>query len=119
MTGKPDSQQTSRDWAARGFSCDIWTDPPGQVWADFVHATDELVMLIDGEIELRFSGRVLRPLAGEEVSDSRRCLPHRDQYGAGPTTGSTVISAVEERLRESRCVDSGTMDRNVIPYLRR
>ena len=45
MTGKPDSQQTSRDWAARGFSCDIWTDPPGQVWADFVHATDELVML--------------------------------------------------------------------------
>ena len=24
-------------------------------------------MLIDGEIELRFSGRVLRPLAGEEV----------------------------------------------------
>jgi uncharacterized cupin superfamily protein len=67
MTGKPDGQQISRDWAARGFSCDIWTDPPGQVWADFVHATDELLMLIDGDIELRFSGRVLRPQAGEEV----------------------------------------------------
>ncbi|MGB7934115.1 MAG: cupin domain-containing protein [Gammaproteobacteria bacterium] len=67
MTSKPDRQQTSRDWAARGFSCDIWIDPPGQIWADFVHATDELVMLIDGEIELRFAGRVLRPQAGEEV----------------------------------------------------
>jgi uncharacterized cupin superfamily protein len=67
MTSRTDSQLTCRAWAARGFSCDIWTDPPGQVWADFVHATDELVMLIDGAIELRFSGRVLRPLAGEEV----------------------------------------------------
>jgi hypothetical protein len=49
-----------RDWAARGFSCDIWTDPPGQVWQDYVHAVDELLMLIDGAIELRFGGRVLQ-----------------------------------------------------------
>jgi uncharacterized cupin superfamily protein len=67
MASNPDKEQIARDWAARGFSCDIWTDPPGQVWADFVHATDELVMLIDGDIELRFSGRVLRPRAGEEI----------------------------------------------------
>ena len=57
----------ARDWHARGFSCDIWTDSPGQVWADFVHASDELVMLIDGEIELRFAGRVLHPAVGEEI----------------------------------------------------
>jgi uncharacterized cupin superfamily protein len=67
MTDNPDRRKVAADWAARGFSCDLWTDPPGQVWADFVHATDELVMLIDGDIELRFSGRVLRPRAGEEV----------------------------------------------------
>jgi mannose-6-phosphate isomerase-like protein (cupin superfamily) len=67
MTDKPDRKSVAVDWAARGFSCDIWTDRPGQVWADFVHATDELVMLIDGDIELRFSGRVLRPRPGEEV----------------------------------------------------
>lgn len=54
-------------WRARGFSCDIRSDPPGQVWADFVHPTDELVMLIDGEIELRFSGQVLRPAVGQEI----------------------------------------------------
>ena len=62
-----DRQHVARDWRARGFSCDVWTDPPGQVWADFVHATDELVMLIDGEIELRFSGQVIRPRVAEEV----------------------------------------------------
>lgn len=56
-----------RDWAARGFSCDIWTDPPGQVWQDYVHAVDELLMLIDGAIELRFGGRVLHPAVGEEI----------------------------------------------------
>jgi len=56
-----------QDWASRGYSCDIWTDPPGQAWRDFVHNMDELVMLIDGEIELRFSGKVLRPSIGEEV----------------------------------------------------
>jgi uncharacterized cupin superfamily protein len=67
MNDRPDHHKVAADWASRGFGCDIWTDPPGQVWADFVHATDELVMLIDGEIELRFAGRVLQPQAGEEV----------------------------------------------------
>jgi quercetin dioxygenase-like cupin family protein len=70
MTGKPgqtDRETVARDWRARGFGCDIWTDPPGQVWADFVHASDELLMLIDGEIELRFGGQRLRPAVGEEI----------------------------------------------------
>jgi len=55
------------DWKARGFSCDIWTDPPGQVWTDYVHDTDELVMLIEGELELTFSGVTRRAAIGEEV----------------------------------------------------
>ena len=52
MTNRPDRRNVAADWDARGFSCDIWTDRPGQVWADFVHVTDELV---------------LRPRPGEEV----------------------------------------------------
>lgn len=62
--GLPDVRE---NWRSRGFSCDIWTDPPGQVWADFVHAVDELVMPIEGEIELSFQGRTIRPRRGEEV----------------------------------------------------
>ena len=56
-----------KDWRGRGYSCDIWTDPPGQVWADFVHSVDELVMPIEGEIELEIQGRTLHPAVGEEV----------------------------------------------------
>lgn len=56
-----------RDWEQRGFSCAVWVDPPGQVWADFVHAVDELVMPIEGAIELSFLGKTVRPQPGEEV----------------------------------------------------
>ncbi|PZP65095.1 MAG: cupin domain-containing protein [Azospira oryzae] len=62
-----DFAKVKADWAARGFSCDLWTDPPGRVWADFVHDVDELVMLDEGELELSFGGRTLRPRPGEEV----------------------------------------------------
>ena len=56
-----------QDWAARGYSCDIWSDPPGQAWQDYIHDCDELLMLIDGEIEVRLNERVLRPAIGEEI----------------------------------------------------
>lgn len=50
-----------------GFGCDGWTDPPGQVWADFVQDVDEIVILIEGEIEVSFAGKTLRPGPGEEI----------------------------------------------------
>lgn len=54
-------------FAALGFGCDIWRDQPGQIWADFVHDVDEIVMLIEGEIEVSFAGKTLRPGPGEEI----------------------------------------------------
>lgn len=60
-------EEVRQEWAEGGFSCDIWVDSPGQEWKDFVHPVDELVMLIEGEIELTFQGRTLRPAAGEEI----------------------------------------------------
>ncbi len=59
--------KVKEDWESRGFSCDIWTDRPGQVWKDFVHDVDELVMLIEGEIEISFQGKTIRPKIGEEI----------------------------------------------------
>ena len=56
-----------QDWRARGFSCGLWTDPPNQVWDDFVHGTDELLMLVEGEIEVSFNGETHRPAIGEEI----------------------------------------------------
>ncbi len=62
-----DHNAVRKNWGKRGFSCDIWTDPPGKVWANFVHSTDELLMLIDGEIELEMDGKILHPIIGEEI----------------------------------------------------
>jgi quercetin dioxygenase-like cupin family protein len=55
------------DWSRRGFSCDLWTDPPGQTWEDFTHTTDELVMLLEGEMEFEIAGQVQHPKIGEEL----------------------------------------------------
>lgn len=60
-------EQVARDWKARGFSCDLWVDPPGQRWEDFVHAVDELVMVIEGEMEFEVAGAVHHPKPGEEL----------------------------------------------------
>ena len=55
-------------WNSRGYSFGVFRDPPGQVWADFVHRTDELVVLAEGEIEVEIEGESQRPQIGEEVS---------------------------------------------------
>lgn len=62
-----DQRKVAREWLARGFSCDLWVDPPGQVWEDYRHATDELVMPVGGRLELEIEGRPVQPALGEEV----------------------------------------------------
>lgn len=59
--------QIAAAWAARGFSCELWADPPGQHWENFTHATDELVLVLEGDMEFEVLGRVSRPAPGEEV----------------------------------------------------
>ena len=56
------------DWARRGYTFEYWIDPPGQAWRNFIHEVDELVILIEGEIELEFGGKRVRPAVGEEIT---------------------------------------------------
>lgn len=62
-----DQQAVAASWRSRGCSCDLWVDPPGQVWADFVHEVDELVMVVVGEVEFEIAGVTHRPEVGEEL----------------------------------------------------
>jgi quercetin dioxygenase-like cupin family protein len=55
------------DWSARGFGCDLWTDPPGQRWEDYTHATDELVIVLEGEMEFEVEGQIHHPAIAEEL----------------------------------------------------
>ncbi|MCE2476178.1 MAG: cupin domain-containing protein [Alphaproteobacteria bacterium] len=50
-----------------GFSFDVFRDPPGQVWADFVHDTDEFVVVAEGEIEIEVAGEIARCQPGDLV----------------------------------------------------
>ena len=58
-------EQIKKDWNTRGYSFRMFKDLPGQVWADFVHKTDELVILLKGQIEIE--GKSQKPLIGKEV----------------------------------------------------
>ena len=62
-----DQSAIAKSFRDRGFSCELWVDGPGQVWADFAHSTDELVVVLRGEVEFEFGGTVHRPERGEEL----------------------------------------------------
>ena len=56
-----------QEWNSRGYSFGVFRDPPSQVWAEFVHRTDELVVLAEGEIEVEIEGKAERFQIGEMV----------------------------------------------------
>lgn len=62
-----DRAAVARDWRARGFSCDLFVDPPGREWNGFVHATDELVTVIQGRLEMAVGEERLVAAPGDEV----------------------------------------------------
>ena len=61
----PDRDAAPADWRMRRFSCDHWGDLPGQVWSNFVHDTDELVVVVGGDVELEIAGVIRRRRAGQ------------------------------------------------------
>src|SRR5262245_21546588 len=62
-----DQKAVEKDWNTRGFSCDLWIDAPGRVWRNFIHETDELVMLVEGEEEFEMNGQIYRLEIGQEL----------------------------------------------------
>jgi len=62
-----DRDQIAVEWAERGFSCDLWTDAPGRQWENFTHATDEVVIVLEGEMEFEVERQVYHPAIGEEL----------------------------------------------------
>jgi mannose-6-phosphate isomerase-like protein (cupin superfamily) len=49
MTSKTAHQE--QFWK-RGFTCNVQTDPPGKRWAVHRHAVDEIVVLVQGKLEV-------------------------------------------------------------------
>lgn len=67
--------QVDSNWYARGFTCDRRCDPPGQAWADYVHDVDELVLVVEGDVEVDIKGKTYRLKPGQELLVPA-CVPH-------------------------------------------
>ena len=73
--------QVKKDWDSRGFSCEVWTDPPGQIWEDYVHDVDELLMVIEGKLRFELNGKSQELLPGKEVFIPARALHSVENIG--------------------------------------
>ena len=45
-----DQGAVGREWAGRGYDCRLFVDPPGREWNGLVHATNELVTVVEGAL---------------------------------------------------------------------
>jgi len=63
----PSRQDLAEEWSVQGYSCGLWIDPPGQEWIDFVHNTDELLLVAQGRLRLEVEGETAELQPGDEV----------------------------------------------------
>jgi hypothetical protein len=62
-----DRGAVAADWRMRGYSCDLFVDPPGREWNDFVHGTNELVTVAEGRLEMTVGTTRIIAEPGDEV----------------------------------------------------
>jgi quercetin dioxygenase-like cupin family protein len=91
-----DRGAVEKNWRERGFSCGLWVDPPGQIWADYVHATDELVMVVEGDVEFEIDGRAHRPSPSEEIFIPARARHTVRNLGRGESRWCTATGDDDE-----------------------
>ena len=76
-----DQDKIEKDWAKRGYSCELWVDPPGQLWEDYVHDTDELLMVAEGRLRVEIDGKSKELLAGQEIFIPAKALHTVENIG--------------------------------------
>jgi len=62
-----DTAAVTRNWIARGFSCNACTDPPGPQWRNFEHDHDELVTVVDGRLGVSLQDQEWELEPGDEL----------------------------------------------------
>lgn len=64
---KVDRETVRAEWSALGFSCELWVDPPAQVWHNVQHDVDMLLLLLEGSALVEMDNRPMRLAAGDEL----------------------------------------------------
>ncbi len=62
-----DCDEVAQDWRLRGYSCEVFTDPPEREWNDFVHSTNELVTVMIGKLRLIIGEEEILAEPGDDV----------------------------------------------------
>jgi mannose-6-phosphate isomerase-like protein (cupin superfamily) len=55
------------EWRSRGFTCDLFVDPPGRRWQNFTHACDELLTVAEGRLEVTVGAQRFLAEPGDEM----------------------------------------------------
>ena len=63
----PNREEVAQSWRQRGYSCDVFIDPPGREWTDFVHSTNELVAVVEGKLRMTIEEEEIIAEPGDEV----------------------------------------------------
>ena len=53
--------------AMRGYSCNLFVDPPGQEWLDFAHPCNELVTVVEGRLDMSIGSQHFLMEPGDEI----------------------------------------------------
>ena len=106
-----DERKIQENWNSRGFSFGVFEDPPGQVWKDFSHKVDELLVLAKGKIEVQIEGVSLQPVIGEEILIPKNSIhtvinigthPNRWFYGYSKNPKIMLPRCIPPSLNRSR-----------------
>lgn len=62
-----DAKAIRAKWAAEGFSFGIFRDPPNEEWNDFVHDTDEYVLVAEGTLTISVGDQISETGPGDLV----------------------------------------------------
>jgi mannose-6-phosphate isomerase-like protein (cupin superfamily) len=68
MQTKAEQERVRRQWGTQGFSCELWIDPPDQVWPDFQHDVDKRALLLEGSVLIEMQGKAVRLQPGDELT---------------------------------------------------
>ena len=89
-----------------GFTFGIFDDPPGQVWADFVHRTDEFVVVVEGSVEMhgdaiRVIVQLVDSATGFHILSRTFDRPKRDFFAIRDEITQLTVSSLRVTLPES------------------
>ena len=83
-----------KTWEPQGFKCEVYTTDSQELWSNPGHKADEFIILIEGKIEISFSGKTYHPGLGE-IFKVPANIAHSFQMRGEPTTKMYWIYAFD------------------------